>query len=73
VVSRWLDLRAPFSVAGGLGHAAGGPEWGLPVGALIVYALSVLGYLSSPDPDAPSVRVTASRPGSIHERPARAA
>ena len=73
VVSRWLDLRAPFWLTGDMGQGAGGPEWGLTLCAVVVYTVSVLGYLWSPDPDAPSVRVTASRPGSIHERPARAA
>ncbi|TMQ71269.1 MAG: tetratricopeptide repeat protein [Candidatus Eisenbacteria bacterium] len=73
VVSRWLDLRAPFWLTGDMVQGAGGPEWGLTLCAVVVYTVSVLGYLWSPDPDAPSVRVTASRPGSIHERPARAA
>jgi hypothetical protein len=42
--------------------------------ATLVYALSLAGYLVTPDPDAPAVRVTASgRSTSLDERPSRAA
>ncbi len=73
LLSRFLDLRAPYALSGELGHGLTGPEWGLLASAVGVYAVSLLGYLAAPDPDAPTVRVTASRPGSITDRPARAA
>ena len=73
LVSHWLDLRAPFTLAGEFGRATAGADWGIPVCALLVYGLSLLGYLGTPDPDATAVRVTATRAGSITERPARAA
>jgi len=72
LVSRWLDLQAPYALGIQLGRGVG-PSWGLAASAATIYALSVLGYLTSPDPDTPTVRVAASRPASIGERPARAA
>jgi len=70
VVSRWLDLQAPFALGVQLGHGVGGLSWGLSATALVVYVLSVIGYVASPDPDAVAVRVSAPRPNSIAESPA---
>jgi tetratricopeptide (TPR) repeat protein len=70
LVTRWLDVRAPF---GEVGHGAIGSPWGLPVCALLVYALSMLGYLRSRDPDAAALRVTASRQSEAPERSSRVA
>ena len=69
LVSRWLDLQAPYAL--GIQLARGvGPSWGLAAGAVVVYTLSVIGYLTSPDPDAPTLRVSGARQGPITERPA---
>ena len=70
VVSRWLDLQAPFALGVQLGHGVGGLSWGLSATALVVYVLSVIGYVASPDPDAVAVRVSAPRTNSIAESPA---
>ena len=70
LVTRALDVRAPY---GEVGHGALGSPWGLPLCGLLVYALSMLGYLKSRDPDTATLRVTASRPGAVPERSARVA
>jgi hypothetical protein len=63
-------VRAPY---GEIGRGATASPWSLPICALVLYALSILGYLRSRDPEATEVRVTASRPGAVPERAPRVA
>jgi hypothetical protein len=73
-VSRWLDVTAPFALADELGPDGGSSGWAMLVGCALLYAVSLLGYFGTPEPDAPAVKVAPpSRTGNLSEPPARAA
>ena len=75
IVSRFIDLRAPFALSGQMSGGAAGVEWGMVATCVLVYAVSLLGYLTTAEPDMPQVRVapTGSRSSALQEPPAQAA
>ena len=73
LVSRWLDLGAPFALSDELGQGSVG-NWGMLVGSALLYAVSLLGYFGTPEPETAMVRMNApARTGTLADPPSQAA